>query len=306
MHRDAHDGRPISRRRALAAIGAVVSGVAGTGVYGHWIEPERIIVRRVPVSLTDWPADMPGLVIGHLSDLHCDSESALDRTHRAVRLLMAQSPRVVFLTGDFVTSHGEQWAPRCADALAPLASVPCGAYAVRGNHDWWTGSAEIVERELTRVGITFLSNSASRLRPLGNVWVAGVESLTTKRESDEAALAGVPEDAVRFLLVHEPDFADAVTQRVSLQLSGHSHGGQIRLFGRALHTPAGARKYISGVYHTDRHPLYVTNGVGMIGIPMRLGCPPEVSCVIVTHGRRGGQSGTTAQRAAYRNASRRS
>jgi len=196
---------------------------------------------------------------------------------------MRERPDVVFLTGDYVTSHGEQWGRPCADALALTASAPCGAFAVLGNHDWWTGSSEIVTRELARVGIVTLSNSSARLRPAGNVWAVGVESLTTGRADIGAAIASLPRDAVRFLLVHEPDLADSAGVPVALQLSGHSHGGQIRFPGLPAHTPYGARKYVSGLYMDAPHPVFVTRGVGTIGLPVRFRCPPEVALLVVTH-----------------------
>ncbi|NLH98655.1 MAG: metallophosphoesterase [Chthonomonadales bacterium] len=276
----------MTRRRLLGSLAAGLSGVAGVGAYARWIEPERIELTRRDLLLAGWPADLPPLRVGHLSDLHCDGDRALDRTRRAVLMLMAARPDIVFLTGDYVTSHGEQWAPRCIDALSPLAQAPLGAFAVRGNHDWWTGSSEIVEREFRRIGVPTLSNAAARVRGLGNVWVIGVESLATGTEDITKAVENVPSGAFRFLLVHEPDYADSVTAPVGLQLSGHSHGGQVRVPGLPAYTPYGARKYVSGYYETAPHPVFVTRGVGMIGVPLRFRCPPEAALLIVDRDRR--------------------
>ena len=259
-----------------------MAGVAGAAGYARWIEPNRIAMTRLNIGLPDWPRDQAPLRIGHLSDLHCDGDSADERARRAAAMLLAERPDVVFLTGDYVTSHGEQWAARCADALAPIASCPLGAFAVRGNHDWWTDSSEIVEREFRRIGIPVLSNSSARLRGRGNVWAVGVESLATGMEDIATALANVPERSVRLLLVHEPDFADQVTYPISLQFSGHSHGGQVRLPGLPAYSPDGARKYVSGYYENGPHPLFVTRGVGMIGLKLRFRCPPEAALLVVS------------------------
>ncbi len=275
---------PIGRRRLIIGAGLALGGGAGLAAYGRWIEPERVGLTRLRILLRDWPADQPPLRIGLLSDLHCDGDRAVHRARRAVELLMAARPDVVFLTGDYVTSHGEQWAPKCADVLAPVRSAPLGAYAVRGNHDWWTGSADIVERELGRIGVPTLSNSSARLAMPSDVRVIGVESLTTGKEDITAAVAHLPPNGVRFLLVHEPDFADRVTERVSLQLSGHSHGGQIRVPGLPAYTPYAARRYVMGYYDSGPHPIFVTRGVGMIGVPLRINCPPEAALLTVIHG----------------------
>ncbi len=273
----------IGRRKLLLTAGGVLTAGISAAAYGRWIEPERVGLTRRRIALTGLPDGWRPLKVGLLSDLHCDGQRALDRARRAVELLMSARPDVVFLTGDYVTSHGEQWAPKCADVLAPVRSSPLGAFAVRGNHDWWTGSEEIIEREMRRIGVPILSNSAARLRHPGNVWAVGVESLATGTENISKAVAGLPSNGVRFLLVHEPDYADRVTERVSLQLSGHSHGGQIRVPGLPAYTPYAARKYVMGFYegNAGRHPIFVTRGVGMIGIPLRIGCPPEAALLTV-------------------------
>jgi predicted MPP superfamily phosphohydrolase len=211
---------------------------------------------------------------------------------------MAERPDVVFLTGDYVTSHGEQWGPACADALAIVASAPLGAFAVLGNHDWWSDSQEIIQRELARIGVVTLANSAARLRPAGNVWAVGVETLATGQEDVGVAAARTPGGAVRFLLVHEPDFADRVRVPIAMQFSGHSHGGQVRIPGLPSWTPAGARRYVAGLYRSAPHPLFVTRGVGVIGPPVRFRCPPEVAVIEVVPERRGAAVGTGPSAAA--------
>lgn len=266
----------LTRRRLLA--GACV-GVAGAGVsaasYALWIEPDRLGVTRLALKLPDWPPDQPPIRVGQLTDLHCHSDRAVRLAGRAAAMLMAHEPDIVVLTGDYVTGHAEQWAEAVADALAPVADAPLGAYAVLGNHDYSTNSDPIIEREMSRLGIPVLRNEPVRVRGRENLWLIGVDSISTGRADAHVASIGVPEDAVRLMLVHEPDFADFADIRPALQLSGHSHGGQVRLPGLPVYSPPGARKYVMGYYRSAPHPVWVSRGVGTIGPPVRFRCPPE-------------------------------
>jgi predicted MPP superfamily phosphohydrolase len=274
--------RPTSpaRRRFLktAAAGAVAG--LGTGVYAHEWEPEHLEVVHREIHLANWPASAAGLRIGQLSDLHCQDKAAVARTARAARLLLAQKPDVVFLTGDYISDrHGVGWAAACADALAPLARVPQGVFAILGNHDW--AGPEQVLRELTRVGFTVLRNQPAPLPGTPNVWLVGMDSYSQNGQNPIQALDGVPDTAVKILLMHEPDYADEAPVGFALQLSGHSHGGQIRLPGLPLHCPEYGRKYPEGLRQAAHHPVYTTRGVGMMGPQMRFCCPPEVTILTV-------------------------
>ena len=165
--------------------------------------------------------------------MHCDTAHAVARTRRAAEMLLAQKPDVVFLTGDYITDHPHRWAHQAAEALAPLAAVPGGVFCILGNHDWsnyhWLSrSAELVAQALAGVGFTVLRNEAAPLPPAPGVWVVGLDDRYAGREDVARALDGVPPDACRILLVHEPDYADEAPAGFALQLSGHSHGGQIR------------------------------------------------------------------------------
>ncbi len=269
-----------SRRRFLktAAVGAVA--VLGPGVYASDWEPDHPQIVHQAVSLAGWPKAAAGLRIGQLSDLHCQSEAAVARADRAARLLLAQKPDVVFLTGDYISDrHGVVWAAACADALAPLAAVRHGVFAVLGNHDW--AGPEEVTQELRRVGFTVLRNGSVPLPGVPGAWLVGVDSCSARAEKPFQAMAGVPADAVKLFLMHEPDYADMAPPGFALQLSGHSHGGQIRLPGVAAHYPEFGRKYPEGLNQARHHPVYTTRGVGMMGPQMRFCCPPEVTVLTI-------------------------
>jgi len=280
MRRPNRPASPARRRFLKAAATAAVAGL-GTSVYAAEWEPDHIEVVHRDVYLAGWPRSAAGLRVGQLSDLHCQSRAAVARTARAARLLLAQDPDVVCLTGDYVSDrHRIGWATACADALAPLARAGRSAFAVLGNHDW--AGPERVTRELRRVGFTVLRNRCAPLPGHPDVWVVGMDSRSLHAQDPIKALEGVPGKAARLLLMHEPDYVDEAPLGFALQLSGHSHAGQIRLPGLPLHCPKYGRKYPEGLQQTARHPVYTTRGVGMMGPQMRLCCPPEVT-VLTLH-----------------------
>ena len=269
-----------ARRRFLktAAVGAVTG--LGTGVYAYEWEPDHPEIVHRDVRLAGWPRSAAGLRIGHLSDLHCQSKAAVARTARAAHLLLAQRPDVVFLTGDYVSDrHGVGWAGACADALAPLARVGRGVFAILGNHDW--AGPEQVIRELTRVGFTVLRNQSAPLPGVPNVWLVGMDSRSHNAQNPIQALADVPSAAIKILLMHEPDYADEAPLGFALQLSGHSHGGQIRFPPLPAHYPSYGRQYPEGLQQAAHHQVYTTRGVGMMGPQMRFCCPPEVTVLTI-------------------------
>lgn len=270
-----------ARRRFLktAAVGALALG--GTALYAGEAEPEHLEIVEKDVKLPGWPGSASGLRIGQLSDLHCQSDRAVARTKRAVALLLEQKPDVIFLTGDFVSSSS-RYILACTEALASITAVPRGVFAVLGNHDWGGRHAgqrpATLTRELTRIGIHVLRNRSVELPGTPGVWLVGLDPRSMAAQDPEKALRTVPEEAVKLLLVHEPDFADEAPLGFALQFSGHSHGGQIRLPGLPpLHCPNFGQQYPEGLQQAANHPVYTTRGIGMIGPQMRFCCPPEVT-----------------------------
>lgn len=275
--------KPVSlaRRRLLKrlALGTMlmIGGAAGDA---YAVEPDALRVETHDVAPKHWPATASGLRVGLLSDLHCNSDAAVSRTARAAHLLLAQKPDVVALTGDFVSGHSRRnWAGECADALAPLTdALPGHVFAVLGNHDWWSGEPDEVARELERVGVQVLRNQSVPLPLSPDVWLVGLDSRCVNAQNPARALRGVPADAAKLLLIHEPDYADEAPPGFALQLSGHSHGGQVRFPGWGpILRPRFGRRYPEGLAHGPHHPVYTTRGIGMIGPPVRLCCPPEVT-----------------------------
>ena len=273
--------RPLSpgRRRFLKIGAASAFAVVGAPAYGYEIEPNHPVVTRRNIKVPGWPASAAGLTVGQLGDLHCQSDVAVARTARAARLLLAEKPDIVFLTGDYISNgDGTAWTRAAAEALAPLKAAPHGVFCTLGNHDYPDGRPPEVAAALERVGFQVLLNRAVPFPSVPNTWIIGLESLCLSYQDPVKALSGVPKDAVKILLMHEPDYADQAPLGMSLQISGHSHAGQIRLPGLPpLHCPEWGQRYPEGLQQAQNHQVYTTRGVGMMGPQIRFCCPPEIT-----------------------------
>ena len=258
-----------------------------------FIEPHDLQARRVTVSLRRLPEAFEGFRIAQISDIHFGPYMGSIGLGRAVRLAQSFHPDVVALTGDFV-SHpwmkpngraGARFIEPCADALAKFKNTRL--IAVLGNHDHYNG-AKIVEGGLKERGIAVPRNTSIPFeRGKDRIWIAGVDDAWVGAADLNRALQGIPEDEATILLAHEPDFADdAASFPVDLQLSGHSHGGQVRLPGiGALVLPEMARKYPMGLNRVESLQVYTNVGLGVINPPVRFLCPPEVTFLTLSKDR---------------------
>jgi predicted MPP superfamily phosphohydrolase len=268
-------------RRLLIAGGLSLGGAAWLSLFGERHHP---LIRQVTVPIPDLPADLEGLRIGQLSDLHRSAWVEEDFIRASASRLMDLKPDLIALTGDFI-SHSAKFGASAAAALAHL-SAPLGVYGCLGNHDI-THDPENLMRCLDEVGIRVLQNrSTAVFHRSSTFWLCGVDDARRGRPDLHSATEGVPPDAFKLLLCHEPDFADrAEPHGFPLQLSGHSHGGQIVLpvAGRLI-TPPGGTKYPKGLQRVERSGMWVhTNvGLGVIGLPIRFNCPPEISLLTLT------------------------
>jgi predicted MPP superfamily phosphohydrolase len=253
--------------------------LGSSAIWTVGLEPRRFEVRRVTARIPDLPAALDGFTIGQLSDLHAGVLVSEERIRRAADVAMSLGPDLIALTGDYVW-RGAANAETCARALSVL-EAPYGVYGVLGNHDYWTDDVARVTKCLTDIGVTMLVNDSARLEAGGTAWwLCGVDDVWSGEPDLETTSAGVPEQAFRLLLCHEPDYADTAAEHgIPLQLSGHSHGGQVRLplLGAPV-LPYLGRKYPIGLQRAGASTLVYTNvGVGTIAPPMRLNCRPEVT-----------------------------
>jgi len=297
----------LTRRQVLAGVASLVGSGVGLGGYAL-LEPYRLTITRWRVSPRNWPRGFK-LTIALIADLHaCEPWMSVDRIRHIVASTNDLAPDAVLLLGDFVAGDRMMRYSRhvaMADWAAPLGELeaPLGVHAVLGNHDWWEDDALQKSRKgsprartvLEDVGIPVYENDAVRVAKAGQgVWIAGLgdqwayvnawprhgRPLYEGVHDLEATLCRVTDDAPVILMAHEPDVFPEVPDRVALTVSGHTHGGQVRLLGYApVVTSCFGQRYAYGhLVENDRH-LVVSGGLGVSRIPVRFGVPPEIVLV---------------------------
>jgi uncharacterized protein len=260
-------------------------GVAAAACRALWWEPRHVRLTSRALALPRWPDRLEGLRVAVIADVHTGAPHvSLSKVRRVVTRVNSERPDLVALLGDYVD-------PRVAGAtpipIAALASAlgrleaPLGVVAVLGNHDWIEGGREMASA-LRGAAVTVLENEAV---PVGRgLWVAGVADAGSRQPDLAAALAAPPTHAPVLLLSHNPDVFPEVPARVSLTLSGHTHGAQVDLpLVRDRVTPSrfGAH-YAGGVFEERDRLLFVSRGLGTSRLPVRFMAPPEVALLELT------------------------
>jgi predicted MPP superfamily phosphohydrolase len=256
---------------------AGLGGAIGGNAMGA-LEPNNIVLERKQVRLTRLPNAFDGFRIVLLTDLHLHPFTTTSLIRRTVEISNALKPDLVLLGGDFVCGFAE-----AALELAPILeglNAKHGLFAVLGNHDHYRG-ARIVLEGLRRASIRVLMNEGVGLTiGEGSIYLAGVDSVSAGQPNPRAAFSAWKNEAVSLALVHEPDYIDQLSRlvQVDLQLSGHTHGGQVRVPGLgAIVLPAWGRTYVKGLHRVGSSQVYTSRGIGMVGVPFRFNCQPEVT-----------------------------
>jgi uncharacterized protein len=274
---------PITRRNLIRVAATV--GVAALAADSLLLEPNRPRIVRLEIALRRWPARLEGFTVALLSDFHYDPYFSVHPLRSAIGMVNGLRPDLIVLAGDFVSVPllgdpvaAAAAAEPCAQLLRQM-QAPRGLWAVMGNHDAFT-DPDRVSSALRAAGINVLSNQSLPIERDGaRFWLSGVDDVLGQTADLDATLHHVPADEATVLLAHEPDYADhAARYPVDLQLSGHSHGGQVRLpLLPPLFLPELARKYVWGLYKIGGLTLYTNPGLGTVGVPVRWNCPPEIT-----------------------------
>jgi predicted MPP superfamily phosphohydrolase len=278
---------PTSRRQFLrSAIAAGMIAVAGDAVL---LEPNRPRIVRRDFVLPHWPERLDGFTVALLSDFHYDPCFSAHPLHTAIPMVNDLRPDLIVLTGDYVSApligdkkKGARAAEPCASLLRQM-NAPHGLWAVMGNHDDST-DPQHVTRVLEAENIRVLANQSEAIERDGaRIWLAGVNDVLSHTADLTKTVRSVPSGEAVILLAHEPDFADQAARfPIDLQLSGHSHGGQIRIpMLPPLYLPPLARKYVWGEYQVGPLILYTNAGLGTVDIPVRFNCPPEITLLTI-------------------------
>lgn len=238
-------------------------------------EANSLSLERVAINLDRLPKKLDGFKIIHLSDIHHSPFTGLEHIARAVKIANRLRPDMFILTGDYV-SHEPRYIGPVAEVLGEL-SAEFGTYACLGNHDHWT-DADLVTRRFRENGINMLINEGLRFEARGaSFWLAGVDDHMVGKTDLPVALKGSYPDEMKLLLAHNPIiFRQAVRYGVDLTLSGHTHGGQIKVRDPEKRLIK-RRKLTNGLHKRKDSQIYITRGIGTVVLPVRYQCPPEIS-----------------------------
>ena len=272
----------LTRRDFLKLTGQVVLFMLGGTLYSTVIEPLWFEVENVVLTLPHLPRSFSGFRLAQISDIHVGEQWMPGQLDTVVEKLIAIKPDLVAVTGDFVYSSPamtNEILSETETALSKLSShFP--VYAVMGNHDYWW-DVNRVRNALVRANIMELNNRFHTLsHDDGFLHICGVDDIYERKDDLGAVLNQLPHDGCAILLAHEPDFADtsASTGRFDLQISGHSHGGQVVVpFVGPIVLPQHGRKYPIGVYQVREMIQYTNRGLGMVFPYVRFMCRPEIT-----------------------------
>lgn len=254
----------------------------GRGLFfrkNHWKQSNEIEITRIPLRLRGLGSGFNGYRLVQFSDIHMDFWMTPEHLMEIVQLVNQQEPDLVAITGDFVGRNPARHAQNLVACLSQLRSVD-GVVAVLGNHDHWKDPLT-VRQILIESQIDELNNRVRTIqRGEEQLLIAGIDDHASELSCLGEVIDQLPANGTAILLAHTPDFADhsAPTGHFALQISGHSHGGQINLpvIG-SPYLPRFARKYVGGLYQVGEMLLYTNRGVGRVHLPFRLDSRPEIT-----------------------------
>lgn len=239
-------------------------------------EPYMLSIEHTRIQLDRLPEAFDGFRVVQLSDVHHGPFSNPEQIEQAVETANRLKPDIIALTGDYISKERHYAAP-CAEMLGRLKARH-GVYAVLGNHDHWV-DAPLLTDLFRAEGITVLINEGMRFEKNGAAfWLAGVDDTMVGLEDLSLALAGARKDEMKLLLAHNPVvLRRAARASVDLVLSGHTHGGQVAIRGERSASGKVRRRLLKGLGRQGNTQIYVNRGLGTVVLPIRYGCPPEIS-----------------------------
>ncbi len=276
------DKAPVWQKRIRVALALVPLLLFSLAFRAVFIDPSRLVVRSQTIKIDNWPAELSGLRIAVMSDLHVGSPFINDRKLKdIVARTNAGNPDLIVLLGDYMTEDSgffHRVEPEVTAATLKDLRAPLGVYAVLGNHDWWYNGAK-VRTAFEQNGIRVLEGEVAELQLRGkSFWVAGLADLWTRPQHIAETLAKAPQGATIVAMTHNPDIFPRLPQSVSLLLAGHTHGGQVNipLIGTPVVPSDFGPKYTAGHVFENSHHLFVTTGIGTSILPIRFRVTPEI------------------------------
>lgn len=288
------------RRKFLYTAGLAVAGyVTSSSTMRAMGATDDYRMEQAVVKIPNLPEKLKGTRIAIISDIHSSVFMTREDMERYVDVLNGMNADMTFVLGDFVNSKLREVYP-FAEAFTGL-KAPLGVYGVTGNHDYYTGEIETVAKEVEQCGIKLLRNDNVVIEKDGEkLWLLGMDdgdiydvkpylqNGRSEKGTIENMLRGIPENAPKIFLCHKPyPFEEYSSLGVDLMLSGHTHGGQIviaQLDNINLSFATLASRYVAGLYRARsnrKSQLYITRGIGTVGLPVRINCPPEVTQLVL-------------------------
>lgn len=240
-------------------------------------EANSLSVEKIEIRLNRLPKKLEGFRLVHLSDIHHSPFTSLEHISRAVKVANSLKPDMFVLTGDYI-SHESSYIEPVAEVLGKLDSE-FGTFACLGNHDHWT-DADLVTKSFRAENITVLINEGLRFEARdASFWLAGVDDYMVGKTDLPAALRGAFPDEMKMLLAHNPIIVrQAARYDVDFVLSGHTHGGQVKLREDEKQVFS-KRRLKNGLHRRKNTQIYITRGIGTVVLPIRYQCPPEISLI---------------------------
>jgi uncharacterized protein len=272
-------------RRALlrsAGMAAMASPFVTAG-FGVFIQRTDIRLREVDLQVPGLPHDLDGLRIAQLSDMHVGPFLSPAQLSQAVDMANETKPHLTVVTGDLITTGGDPL-DACLSQLARLRAE-AGLFGCMGNHEIYANSLDYTERKGAQLGLRFLRSSSQTLRfgearlNLGGV---DYQQMRMPYLVNAGRLLSREEGTLNLLLTHNPDvFPVAARQGWDVVLAGHTHGGQVsvEILHQHLNVARFFTPYTYGSYSQGRSSIYVTRGIGTVGVPARIGAPPEIALI---------------------------
>lgn len=261
----------------------IVTGLillVGLYIYSAKIEPNWIQTVPIDITIPNLSPAFNDFKIVQISDLHISRSMPDKRLQRIITLVNKQNSNAIAITGDFVTHYLSFDTNKLEKNLSKLVSQE-GTFSVLGNHDRWRQKTDRVEKSLDKSNINNLNNQVAIIeRGSEKLALAGVDDPYWGEPDLDRVISQLPANTPAILLVHEPDYLgkSSKTHKFALQLSGHSHGGQIRLpFLKPPILPTGGRKYFLGLNKEQDTLEYTNRGLGMTGVSFRLNSRPEIT-----------------------------
>ncbi len=251
--------------------------------YGVYLRNKYEVVEK-QLRIKNLPQSLTGLNVGLISDIHSGAYMSKEEIDEYVRALMSFKPDIIFVPGDFVTILPSEIYP-VIESLSNL-KAPLGVYGCLGNHEFYSRAPDDITKRLEDAGVKMLRNENITIDIRGNkVALIGIDDLG-HGDNFPAAMQGVSSDQLKILMSHKPYFfPKAAEAGIDLVLSGHTHGGQVvfvKVGDFALAPATFVSKYVAGLYDIGDSLMYVSRGVGTIGVPFRINCPPEITLLTLT------------------------